>query len=215
MPRLLPIFCLLLASAAGAEELRRFAVIVGNDEGGAGTRPLLYARDDARRIASILQRLGGLRPEDTTVVLNGTADALLSSLADMERRVQDASRRGEHTALFLYYSGHAKDGALRLGDTALPFASLKSRLAQAPADIRIGIFDACHSGLMRAPRAPARRQSSRSRPTPRATPTAWSSSPPARPTRSRRSPTKSAGAISPTTWRAACWATPTARVTGG
>jgi hypothetical protein len=146
--RLAAIAALLASLPAYPEGLRRFAIVVGNDEGGSGTRPLFYARDDAKRIASILQRIGGVRPEDSVLLLNGTADQLLAAMGDIERRSLEATRQGEHTALFLYYSGHAKEGALRLGDTTLPFASVKSRLAQAPADIRIGIFDACQSGLL-------------------------------------------------------------------
>ena len=38
----------------GRQPLRRFALIAGNDEGGADTRPLLYARDDARKMHGIL-----------------------------------------------------------------------------------------------------------------------------------------------------------------
>jgi hypothetical protein len=140
--------CLLLALPCAAQGLHRFAIVAGNDEGGAGTRPLFYARDDARRIAGILERLGGVQHQDMTVLLNGSADDLLAAIGQLEQRITDASKQGDHTALFVYYSGHAKDGALRLGNTSLPFSTLKARLAQAPADIRIGIFDACQSGLM-------------------------------------------------------------------
>lgn len=142
---------LLAATAARAEivtPLHRFALVAGNDEGGEGTRPLLYARDDAQKIHDILLRLGGVKREDAVLVLNGTAEDFLRGLSDVERKAQAAQKRGERTAIFVYYSGHAKDGALRLGDSAIPFAALKNRLAQAPADVRVGIFDACQSGAL-------------------------------------------------------------------
>ncbi len=139
---------LLTASPAVAEGVRRFAVLAGNDDGGEGTRPLLYARDDARKLHDILVRLGGVRADDAALVLNGSSDDFLRALAEAERRSQEARQRGERTALIVYYSGHAKDGALRLGDSQLPFAALKNRLTQAPADVRVGIFDACQSGAM-------------------------------------------------------------------
>src|SRR6185503_7024142 len=50
--------------------------------------------------------------------------------------------------LIVYYSGHAKDGALRLGDSQVPLGALKTRLGQAPFDVRIGIFDSCQSGAL-------------------------------------------------------------------
>ena len=122
-------------------------------------RPLLYAQEDARRLHEILVRLGGIASEDAELLLGKKAEDFLSALARMERKAQQASARGEATALFVYFSGHAKEGALWLDGTALPFEALKSRLAEAPADIRVAIFDACHSGAMTrakgAHRAPA------------------------------------------------------------
>ncbi len=137
----------LVSSAAFAEgPTRRFAVIVGNDTGGDGTRDLMYARDDARKLHDILTRLGGVKKDDAFLLLNDSSEVLLKSLAEIERRAAAARAKGDRTALFFYYSGHAKDGALRLGATQLPMESLKARLAQAPADFRLAVFDACKSG---------------------------------------------------------------------
>ena len=132
--------------AARAEGLHRFAVIVGNDTGGADTRPLLYARADARKVYDILTRLGGVSVADAQLVLDGSAQDLLAALAQTERRAADAHAHGERTALVLYYSGHAKDGALRLGDSRLPLDSLRARIAASPVDVRIAILDSCRSG---------------------------------------------------------------------
>lgn len=128
--------------------MHRFALIAGNNHGGGRTQSLLYAEDDAKRMARIFERLGGVAKGDVALLLDGGAEDFLGALGDLERRAQAAKARGETTALYVYYSGHSVDGALRLGDTALPLAALKSRLAQAPADVRIGIFDACRSGLL-------------------------------------------------------------------
>ena len=151
----------LLAAApeARAQGLQRFAVVVGNDTGGRDTRPLLYARAAARKVHDILTRLGGVRADDAQLVRDGTAQDLLAALATAERRAADAEAHGQRTALFVYYSGHAKDGALRLGDTSLPLDSLKARLSASPADVRIAILDSCRSGELTrtkgARRAPA------------------------------------------------------------
>ncbi len=150
---------LLLATAAGAEPMRRFALIIGNDEGGSDTRPLRYAREDARKMHSLLSRLGGVAPEDARLLLNDTAKEVLSALAELETQSRSAQARGERTTLLIYYSGHAKDGSLRLGETSLAFDALKRRMAEAPADIRIAILDSCRSGALTrtkgARRAPA------------------------------------------------------------
>lgn len=134
--------------AARADDLHRFALIAGNDHGGPGTRPLSYAKEDARKVWDVLTRLGNVRVEDATLLLDGDAAHFVAALGEAERRARVAAARGERTALIVYYSGHAKDGALRLGASALPLAALKARLAQEPFDVRIGIFDACQSGAM-------------------------------------------------------------------
>jgi len=148
MRKLIIALVLLSAATARGDGVHRFAVVAGNDRGGRDTRPLLYARADARKVHDILTRLGGIRPEDAQILLDGSADDLLGAIAAAERQAAAARARGERTALIVYYSGHAKEGALRLGDTALPLDALKARIARASADIRIAILDSCRSGVV-------------------------------------------------------------------
>jgi uncharacterized caspase-like protein len=127
---------------------RRFALIVGDAKGGVGTRPLRYAERDARRIHSILVRLGGVRPEDARLLTGASADEVLAALASLKAPIAAAKANGEETVLIVYYSGHAKDGELRLGDTLLPMTELRDLLKDAPADVRIGLIDSCQSGAI-------------------------------------------------------------------
>jgi hypothetical protein len=136
------------SSAQAAPTVHRFALIAGNNHGGPRTRPLLYAEDDATRMAQIFERLGGVSKGDVDLLLDGSAQDFLGALGELEKRAQAAKAFGETTVLYVYYSGHSVEGALALGDSELPLESLKARLAQAPADVRIGIFDACRSGLL-------------------------------------------------------------------
>jgi hypothetical protein len=140
------VFALLVPGGARAEGLRRFAVIAGNDSGGADTRPLLYASADASKVYDILTRLGGVRSEDANLIVDGAASDVLSALAKIEKQAVEAAHHGEHTALFFYFSGHAKDGALRLGESRLAVDALKGLVAAAPVDVRIVILDSCRSG---------------------------------------------------------------------
>jgi hypothetical protein len=134
---------------ADEQRVRRFALIAGNDEGGGDTKPLLYATADARKVHAVLTQLGGVQPEDAILLQNRSANEMLGGLGLLEARAAEAGRHGQRTALVVYYSGHAKDGDLRMGDSRLPLAAFKDRLAHgSPADVRIGIFDACRSGLV-------------------------------------------------------------------
>ncbi|MBJ6762106.1 caspase family protein [Myxococcaceae bacterium JPH2] len=146
--RALALLSTLWATVAGAESVHRFALVAGNDEGGEGTRPLRYARDDARKMHDLLERLGGVADDDMRLLLDSGTPDFLAALSELEARARAAKARGERTALLVYYSGHAKDGALRLGNTGLPFDALKRRLAEATTDIRIAILDSCRSGAL-------------------------------------------------------------------
>lgn len=158
-PRWALALALLLATAVQAEPLRRFALVAGNDEGGSDTRPLRFARDDARKMHALLLRLGGVEPGDARLLLDDGTEDFLQALAELEASARAARARGERTALIVYYSGHAKDGSLRLGDSRLEFEALKRRLSTAVTDIRIAILDSCRSGALTrtkgARRAPA------------------------------------------------------------
>ena len=153
------LLALVLTATAQAQSLRRFALVAGNDEGGADTRPLRFAREDARKLHGLLVRLGGVEARDARLLLDEEAEDFLRALDALEAEVRQARARGERTVLLVYYSGHARDGALRLGDSVLELEVLKRRLAAAPADVRIAVLDSCRSGSITrtkgARRAPA------------------------------------------------------------
>jgi uncharacterized caspase-like protein len=138
----------LLAAFPALAQARRFALIVGDSKGGAGTRPLRYAERDARRMHAIVTRLGGVRSEDARLLTGASADEVRAAISDLSLRAEQVRARGEETVLLVYYSGHAKDGELRLGDTRMPLVELREALRNAPADVRIGLLDSCQSGAI-------------------------------------------------------------------
>ncbi len=137
-----------LFATRAAADVRRFALVVGEPDGGAGTVRLRYAERDARRIHDILTRVGGVRTDDARLLLSAGAPAFRRALAELAARSAEARGRGERTVLLVYYSGHAKDGALRLGAGRFPMEELRQALDAAPADVRIGLLDSCRSGAI-------------------------------------------------------------------
>lgn len=128
---------------------KRLALIIGNDVGGRDTRPLYFAARDAQRIHTVLTELGSVRMEDAILLLNRSASDIYRALGDLEQRTRRAQKQGQRVALVVYYSGHAKDGDLQLGDTRVPLEDLKHRLQHSAAEVKLGIFDSCRSGEMR------------------------------------------------------------------
>ncbi len=127
---------------------RRFALVIGVPDGGAGTQTLRYAERDARRMHAVLTRLGSVRDEDARLLLSPGAGELRRALRELVDRSRAARAQGDSTVLLVYYSGHAKEGALRLRETRLELSELKRLLEDAPADVRIGLLDSCRSGAI-------------------------------------------------------------------
>lgn len=138
----------LLAAAPAGASVRRFALVAGEPDGGAGTVRLRYAERDARRMHEILTRVGGVRPGDARLLLSAGAGAFRRALAELSQASAAARAGGERTLLVVYYSGHAKDDALRLGMGRIPMDELRGALERAPADVRIGLLDSCRSGAI-------------------------------------------------------------------
>lgn len=136
------------APSAHAADARRLALLIANNEGGGGTDTLRYARHDAEKLGAVLTELGGYREADLYYLFDADADRARAALAEVEQRVRAARAEGAETTLLVYYSGHARDGALRMGHSRWPMAELRGLLARSQADVRIGVIDACQSGAI-------------------------------------------------------------------
>lgn len=144
--RALVVAALLLLSTSAAAE-RRFALVIGHNEGAGREVALHYARHDAERVAAALREVGEFRANDV-VVLTGDrddADDVRAALDDVEARINAES--GE-TLLIVYYSGHADSVALHLGDSPLPLRELDDRLRASASTVRLLVLDACRAGTL-------------------------------------------------------------------
>jgi uncharacterized caspase-like protein len=153
MIRLVPLFvalAVLPAPAWAAGPLQRYALVVGANAGGAD-RPLLrYAVTDAERFARVLVDVGGVAPGDQIVLKQPRLRELAEGLDLLARRVAEARRaggaNGGRIEIVVYYSGHADEKGLLLGDDRYSYQTLRDRLDQIAADVRIAVLDACSSG---------------------------------------------------------------------
>ena len=136
-------------SPSAAAPVQRFTLVIGANSGGAD-RPLLqYAISDAERFARVLVELGGVSPANEIVLKQPRLRELLDALDLLNKHVVDARRAAGgagRTEILLYYSGHADEQGLLIGDDRYSYRTLRDRLDQIPADVRIAILDACASG---------------------------------------------------------------------
>ncbi|XXF78937.1 caspase family protein [Myxococcaceae bacterium GXIMD 01537] len=128
--------------------LRRYALVVGSSEGGAGREKLRYAGSDALAVSRVLEELGGVTPGDRLLLLESDRAALVGALGRMAALVAREPTRGERRELVLYYSGHSDPEGLLPRGERLSYAELRRLLSEVPVDVRIAILDSCGSGAL-------------------------------------------------------------------
>ncbi len=135
------LLCLIAAEGRAMAEVRH-AIVIGNNRGESGENPLRYAEDDAEKIAAVLLDVGGVAAENL-VLLRGV-EAARRALVTVNERIRGGEP--ENTSLIVYYSGHADETALHLGDSLLSVEELRGLVQGSAAAFRLLLVDACRSG---------------------------------------------------------------------
>src|SRR5882672_8946424 len=100
-PWLLALLCLLGTRASAQETLKpgaianTYAIVIGENTGGAGQGELRYAEEDAQRMAAVLRELGRFPEAHTRVLLGPDKASVLSALAAVGGELAEARARGE------------------------------------------------------------------------------------------------------------------------
>ncbi len=139
------------ASSVGAAprtKVPTYALLVGSTQPGKAQEPLQFAHDDVDRLRAVLIELGGIRPDDLVTLYDPSSAQLYRALTDIETRLDKHATVDEQALFLFYYSGHARSQSLNLGDDDVPLASLRTRLEQIPATVKLVILDACQTGAI-------------------------------------------------------------------
>ena len=142
---LLGIGLLLCAQGIEASQVvRRFVLAVGANDGGAKRETLQYAVSDAQNFVQVMETMGGV---DAGVLLSDPrVDDLEMALRALHNRV--ASAEAARREVIIYYSGHADENGLRLGESLFSYARLRNAMDRMEAEVHIAILDACASGAI-------------------------------------------------------------------
>ncbi len=126
--------------------LRRFAVVIGSNNGGGERERLRYASHDATRFADVLEQLGGVSQTDLSLLSEPDGQELDRTFDALSRRVQSERKRGQRIELVVYYSGHSDETGILIGGGRYDYARLRQRIRAVPADVHIAVLDSCASG---------------------------------------------------------------------
>ena len=134
------------AAAPTTSPLRRFALVIGSNNGGSVRERLRYAAHDAETIADVFRQLGGVEQVDLSMLSEPDSHGVDHAFDALSERVQDARKHNQRVELVVYYSGHADESGILLSGEHYDYARLRQRINDVPADVHIAIVDSCASG---------------------------------------------------------------------
>ncbi len=135
---------LIVQDLFAVDGVQRWVLAVGANDGGAKRETLQYAVSDAQNFVQVMETMGGV---DAGVLLSDPGiEHLEEALHALHNRV--ASAEAARREVIIYYSGHADEHGLRLGESLFSYARLRGAMDRMEAEVHIAILDACASGAI-------------------------------------------------------------------
>ena len=131
---------------------RRFAFLVGANNGGKDRVTLRYAVDDARAVEEVLKEMGGLLPTDSHFLEEPDRKKFFSEIEELTKDVGEARNKFRRVEVIFYYSGHSDEESIYLGDNRVTYKEFRDLITSMDADVRIAILDSCASGALTLPK---------------------------------------------------------------
>lgn len=128
-------------------QINRYVVAISANYGGAGRPMLRYAESDANAFATVLKEMGGVSKQNVIQIKEPSISTLLQNMDNLDKKIAENKSAGRNEVL-VYYSGHADDKGLRLGNETYAWKDLRSRIDRLQADVKIAVIDACGSGAI-------------------------------------------------------------------
>lgn len=125
---------------------RRFALVIGANDGGPGRMKLRYAVSDAKAFAGLLASMGGVSEEDCILLREPDRQAFFSEMKALQKRIRDGRAESGRVESIVYYSGHSDEKNLLLGKQKISYREFRDAVKEIDAEVHIAILDSCASG---------------------------------------------------------------------
>ncbi len=138
--------CVSLNLVSQPRGIRRFAVVVGANDGGRFRTLLRFAVSDAASFMKVLKNMGSVYSDDAYLLYQPNRENLIAVLNNVYSKISKVKRDYEKIEFVFYYSGHSDEDGLLLSSDKVSYIELKKTIEAIPADVRIAILDSCYSG---------------------------------------------------------------------
>ncbi|MCL2282707.1 MAG: caspase family protein [Fibromonadales bacterium] len=149
MNKTLFVFLLVFAALlqAAQQKIERFLLSAGANNGGTDRVLLRYAESDANSFAEVFSQMGGIDKGNILRISNPSVKTMQNGFAEIGKRLQ-GKKSDTRKEVLVYYSGHADEKGLRLGNEVYSWADFRKSVNNLNADIKIAVLDACGSGAI-------------------------------------------------------------------
>ena len=154
---LLPLFSLLILvlfaavsspAATNDGRINRYIVAISANYGGEGRPQLRYAESDAKSFAKVLEEMGGVQKQNVFQIKEPNISKIQQELDVLDKKMEKNKSVNGRNEVLVYYSGHADEKGLRLGNEIYAWKDLRKRIDALNADVKIAVIDACGSGAI-------------------------------------------------------------------
>lgn len=150
------VILLVLAATTGAQaatgsaetQINRYVLAVSANNGGKGRPMLRYAESDAKSFVNVLKEMGGVQPQNIVFVKGPSVEKLRHEMDALDKKIAQGKSTGGRNEVLVYYSGHADDKGLRLGEEVYNWKEFRKRIDALKGDVKIAVIDACGSGAI-------------------------------------------------------------------
>lgn len=128
--------------------INRYVVAISANNGGNNRPMLRYAESDAKSFANVLKEMGGVQAQNVTLIKQPSVASLQREFNNLDNKISQVKSNGGRNEILVYYSGHADDKGLRLGNENYAWKEFRDRIDALNADVKIAVIDACGSGAI-------------------------------------------------------------------
>jgi len=142
------LICIFQSGFTYAKEIKRIALIVGNNDGGQERIKLKYAISDAEALAKVISEIGDFDSKDVFLLKETNRKVLIYAFSKIKKLIKQYKNNSQRVEFLFYYSGHSDDICLKLGNDTLNYKELKTLIKKLNAHVQIVILDSCASGAL-------------------------------------------------------------------
>jgi len=125
---------------------KRYALIVGANNGGPQRTQLRYAIRDAETLRQVLLDLGGVDDQGVLYLPEPDGDDFFTALSTLRKKIEEEKSNHSRTEFIFYYSGHSDERHLLFSQEQIPYSAVRNAIDTIATDVRIVILDSCASG---------------------------------------------------------------------